>query len=84
MVSADDYPNVLVRCVNYLEWDLGLDPIGASDMIHDFVKWFTPKYYQGEFVSPEQMWVLFNKQVVEPVYKISVVAVPEGSDLKNA
>ena len=71
---------VEVECAGYVSQVLGLDlQAGVPDreIWLDFVCWLSGWLSAGGSSSPVEIWEVFNAQVIEPVYRISVPALPE-------
>jgi len=53
--------NHLLTVMNYAEWDKGLDPIGASDMLTDLARFTYNMMHENVFLPPEETWEQFTQ-----------------------
>jgi len=68
---------IYVSAHNYA-WDvMGLDPIGASDMLSDWAAFVKNLVLQNKYAQPSVAWENFNEEVIKPIYKLDLPALPE-------
>ena len=72
MTKRDDFHKIQMAVNDYAEWEKGLDPIGASDMLTDWMQFITMQVASGEYETPEKSWVTFNERIIKPLYGIDL------------
>lgn len=52
-----------LEVMNYAEWEKGLDPIGASDMLGDLASFARLHFWdsKGDMVEPATIWKAFTE-----------------------
>lgn len=59
-------PERTIELLNYVQWDLNWDPIGASDLCYDFVQW--AHSYDDGISSPAELVKQFQKSKTWELY----------------
>lgn len=79
MVYAKDmmtHNEISRGAINYTDYVIGLDPIGAGDLRSDFYLFVMGQEAAGNFTDFPEAWAVFNEQIVKPVYRLDIPAVP--------
>lgn len=58
----------LLAVTDYAEWEKGLDPIGASDMLSDLYHYAMMLIAEQRYVDPETTWNQFSQERIKAVY----------------
>ncbi len=74
MIALEEFHRVQLKCMNYTDEVMGLDPIGSSDIRHDFNVFVRNLVQSGSYVDVENAWVLFNNEVLKPIYRLDLPA----------
>jgi hypothetical protein len=56
-----------VEAFNYAEFEQGLDPIGAGDIMGDFIQFVSNQVIDGTYTNAVEAWEPFWKQI-QPKY----------------
>lgn len=61
MTTTEELINYTIEVTDYAEFELGLDPLGAGDLLYDLSRYAQWRFVEEGYAKPEVVWEEFKE-----------------------